>query len=165
MVTLDDVSAAIGASKGAVYHHFGDKGDLIERCYERAFDIYEMIMDLGGKTGATPVEKAVIVIHLNAQAQLSATPPLSLQPGLTKMPPAKSRALTRRAQALNSISTKDLVEGVRNGACRPLDMVFASDITAGYFLGLHRHLPADANPVAAADFVVDLIIHGLRSRS
>lgn len=163
-VTLDDVSAAIGASKGAVYHHFRDKGDLIERCYERGFDIYDNIMDIGIRTGATPLEKAVIVIHLNAQAQLSATPPLSLQPGLNKMPTAKGRALSRRAQALNNISTKNLLEGARDGTCRDLDMVFAPEITAGYFQGLHRHVPADANPIEAADFVVDLAINGLRQR-
>lgn len=164
-VRLDDVSAAIGASKGAVYHHFRDKSDLIERCYERGFDIYDMIMDTGVRTGTTPLEKAVIVIHLNAQAQLSSTPPLSLQPGLNKMPATKSRALSRRAQALNSISTKNLVEGARDGTCRDLDMVFAPEITAGYFLGLYRHVPADADPAEAADFVVDLTLNGLRQRS
>lgn len=164
-VTLDDVSSAIGASKGAVYHHFRDKSDLVERCYERGFDIYDIIMETGVSTGATPLEKAVIVIHLNAQAQLSATPPLSLQPGLSKMPVAKGRALSRRAQALNSISTRNLTEGARDGTCRKLDMVVAPEITAGYFLGLHRHVPATANPVEAADFVVDLVINGLRSRA
>lgn len=164
-VTLDDVSAAIGASKGAVYHHFRDKSDLIERCYERGFDIYDTIMDTGVRIGATPLEKAVIVIHLNAQAQLSATPPLSLQPGLNKMSATKSRALSRRAQALNNISTKNLIEGARDGTCRELDMVFAPEITAGYFLGLHRHIPADANPIEAANFVVDLAINGLRQRA
>ena len=164
-VRLDDVSAAIGASKGAVYHHFRDKGDLIERCYARAFDIYDLIMETGVETGTTPLERAVSVIHLNAQAQLSATPPLSLQPGLSKMPATRGRALIRRAQALNSISTKNLLDGVRDGTCRPLDMVFAPEISAGYFLGLHRHVPADANPIEAADFVVDLAINGLRQRA
>lgn len=164
-VRLDDVSAAIGASKGAVYHHFQDKGDLIERCYERGFDIYDVIMDTGVRTGKTPLEMAVIVIHLNAQAQLSATPPLSLQPGLNKMSTTKSRALSRRAQALNNISTKNLLEGARDGTCRDLDMVFAPEITAGYFQGLHRLVPADADPIRAADFVVDLTVHGLRARS
>ncbi len=163
-VRLDDVSAAIGASKGAVYHHFRDKADLIERCYSRAFDIYDVIVETGIKTGATPLERSVIVFHLNAQAQLSAAPPLSPQPGLGKLSATKARMLERRAQTLRSICAKILQEGVRDGTCRPIDALVTAEVSAGYFLGLHRHVPADANPIEAADFVVDMAINGLRQR-
>ena len=163
-VRLDDVSAAIGASKGAVYHHFRDKADLIERCYERAFDMYDVIMETGIKTGTTPLERSVIVIHLNAQAQLSTTPPLSPQPGLGRLSTAKARILERRAQTLRSISAKSLQEGVRDGTCRPFDALFTAEVSAGYFLGLHRHVAADANAIEIADFVVNLAMYGLRQR-
>lgn len=164
-VTLDDVSAAIGASKGAVYHHFRDKTDLIERCYARGFDLYDLMMDTGVKTGATPLERSAIVLHLNAQGQMSAAPPLSLQPVLNQLTPGKRGALTRRAQALNAISEKNVGEGVRDGTCRPLDSSLTPQVLAGYFLGLPQILPPGADPIAIADFVVDFAMLGLRTRA
>lgn len=164
-VRLDDISAVIGATKGAVYHHFRDKSDLVERCYERGFDLYDQIMETGVKTAATPLERFAIVQHLNTQAQMSAAPPLSLQPGLSQLPPAKRRTLMRRAQSLNTIAAKILDEGMRDGACRPLDAVLTPQILAGYFLGLPQLMPTDADPVAIADFVVDFAAHGLRVRA
>lgn len=163
-VRLDDVSAAIGASKGAVYHHFRDKTDLIERCYARGFDIYDLIMDTGVKIGTTALERSAIVMHLNAQAQMSAAPPLSLQPGLSQLAPAKRGALTRRAVALNVIGAANLAEGARDGSCRPLDATLTSQIFAGYFLGLPKLMPAGVDPIAMADFVVDFAAFGLRAR-
>ena len=43
--SLDDISASVGATKGAVYHYFDDKTDLITRCYERAFELYGLFME------------------------------------------------------------------------------------------------------------------------
>lgn len=163
-VRLDDVSAAIGASKGAVYHHFRDKTDLVERCYVRGFDIYDMIIDTGIKTGTTALERSAIVMHLNTQAQMGATPPLSLQPGLSQLAPARRGALTRRAVALNMISAKILAKGVRDGSCRPLDATLTSQIFGGYFLGLQQLMPDGADPIAVADFVIDFAAFGLRTR-
>lgn len=164
-VRLDDVSAAIGASKGAVYHHFRDKTDLIERCYERGFDLYDLIMETGMKAGTTPLERFAVVQHLNTQAQLSVAAPLSLQPGLSQLRPSKRGALTRRAQALNNIAARVLGEGMRDGTCRPLDAALTPQVLAGYFLGLPQIMPAGADPTAVADFVVNLAAFGLRARA
>lgn len=164
-VTLDDVSAAIGASKGAVYHHFRDKTDLIERCYARGFDLYDLMMDTGVTTGTTPLERSAIVLHLNAQGQMSAAPPLSLQPVFNQLTPSRRGVFTRRAQALNAISDRNLSEGARDGSCRPLDTVLTPQVLAGYFLGLPQLLPPGADPIAIADFVVDFAALGLRTRA
>src|SRR5689334_18936996 len=52
-VSLDDVTAELGATKGALYHYFTDKAELVRRCYERAFDLYDAIADQAVKHGRT----------------------------------------------------------------------------------------------------------------
>ena len=37
--SLDQIAAALGATKGALYHYFSDKRELILRCYERSAEL------------------------------------------------------------------------------------------------------------------------------
>jgi AcrR family transcriptional regulator len=163
-VRLDDISAEIGASKGAVYHHFRDKVELIERCYDRAFDIYEMIMDTGIAAGANQLERVITVTHLNAQAQLSPLAPLALQPGLNKLSGAKRTEFSNRSQRLSAIGAREFAKGVPDGSCRSVDAEIAPEVVAGYFTGLRRWAPASVDPIAMADFVIDIAVSGLRAR-
>lgn len=163
-VRLDDVSTEIGASKGAIYHHFRDKGALIERCYDRAFDIYELIMRTGMEMGTDPLERAAFVTHLNAQAQLDPTAPLALQPGLGKLAGPKRAELNRRAQTLERVGGESLRKGILDGSCRTLDTEYAPEIIAGYFLGLSRWSETAATPLGTADTVTDIAMFGLRTR-
>jgi AcrR family transcriptional regulator len=163
-VRLDDISAEIGASKGAFYHHFNDKIELIERCYDRAFDIYEMIMETGIAARSNQLDRAIVVTHLNAQAQLSPAAPLALQPGLNKLGGRKRTEFSRRSQRLSDIGAREFAKGAADGSFRAFDVGIAQEVFAGYFTGLRRWAPADADPVAMADFVIDIAVSGLRKK-
>src|SRR6185295_1982485 len=96
-VSLDDVTAELGATKGALYHYFDDKADLVRRCYERAFDLYDAIADLAIKHGATGLEQSAIGVHLNTQALASDIAPLAPLAGLRGLPEDLQHDLNRRA--------------------------------------------------------------------
>jgi AcrR family transcriptional regulator len=164
-VRLDDVSAAIGITKGAIYHHFTDKSELIARCYDRAFNIYDCIMRVGIERGANPLEQAIIVTHLNAQAQLAEAPPLTLfHPGFARLTGKKRDNLRLRAHGLSGLGIDLLKRARAEGTCRALDMNLVPEIMAGAFLGLPRHAPPDRNPLQLADFVTDMLMFGLKER-
>ena len=67
--SLDDIGAEVGATKGAIYHYFDDKADLVARCYRRAFELYDLIIDTAVDQGRDGLDKALITLHLNVQAQ------------------------------------------------------------------------------------------------
>lgn len=161
--SLDDISASVGATKGAVYHYFDDKMDLITQCYERAFDLYSMFVDVAVAQGTTGFERSMMVMHLNSQAQAGPTPPLMLQPGLLSVPEShrarfmqQSLDIWRRCEAM-------IRQGIEDGSCRPCDARAVADVSAGSFLWLHKWLPEDyeLTPFQIADTQCRILINGV----
>lgn len=161
-VSLDDISASVGATKGAVYHYFNDKTDLIARCYEHAFDDFTCFVESARAAPGSGLEKALRVVHLNCQAQAGPAPPLMPQPGLFALSPETSTHLVDRAQAVWT-SCQDLVnDGIADGSVRPLPASDVAMVAAGAFLWIPKWINGGApDPVRIADEICALLMDGL----
>jgi AcrR family transcriptional regulator len=163
-VTLEEIGAELGATKGALYPYIRDKADLIAKCYDRAFDIYDAIMDLGVRAGGTGLERAAHVIHVNVQAQTGRLSPLSLQPASSHLSPTKHAELRDRARRLKVIAGRNLSAGIRDGSCRLSDPALTSELSAGLYLWMPKWTPAEVDAAGLAAAIVDLAVHGVRQR-
>ncbi|WP_397606408.1 TetR/AcrR family transcriptional regulator [Sphingorhabdus sp.] len=164
--SLDEIGAGVGVTKGAVYHYFDDKTDLILRCYERAFELYDIFMDAAIAQGTNGFERSMAVMHLNCQAQASAAPPLMLQPGLWALPEAQRNRFIAAASGLWKRSNAMLQAGVHDGSCRHCDAAMIAEASAGAFLWLPKWLPESypLSPPAIADQLCDLMAFGVAKR-
>jgi AcrR family transcriptional regulator len=162
-VSLDDVTAELGATKGALYHYFEDKPDLVWRCYERAFDLYETIATRAEKAGRTGLEQTVIGIHLNTQAQAGALSPLAPLAGLRGLPDDLRAKLNVRATKISQRYEAMGRRGVKDGTLRIDDIQAASRSGAGLFAWISKWRRSDdvANARALGDEVTRLYVRGL----
>jgi AcrR family transcriptional regulator len=162
-VSLDDVTAELGATKGALYHYFEDKPDLVRRCYERAFDLYDTIATRAEKAGRTGLEQTVIGVHLNTQAQAGALSPLAPLAGLRGLPNDLRDQLNLRAASISKRYEAMGRRGVKDGTLRIDDIQAASRSGAGLFAWISKwrrnHEPASAR--ALGDEVTRLYVRGL----
>jgi AcrR family transcriptional regulator len=161
--SIDEIAAEIGATKGAVYHYVKDKPDLVVRCYERAFDIYERIGASGKEHGRNGLERGLLITHLFTQAILGPVSPLMAQPGLEDLPDERRQAVQNRAAGMNRLSSRFLREGMADGSCRPCDARNTTHVFAGAFGWLPKWVRADdpRPPRQFADEICNLLASGL----
>lgn len=163
-VSLDDVAAEVGATKGLVYHHFASKPAFVAYCYERAFDIYDRIMDVA-ETGETGLECSLLGLELNVEAQLIDLHPLSLTTGFEIFSPAVRRDFAARTNTLAARSVELARRGVKDGTLRAFDLEPVALASAGTFSHLSKWLPPGDNRASAeiAAEVSRFFLKGLRA--
>lgn len=146
--SIDMIADTVGATKGAVYHHFESKADLIEGCYEHAFFVYEQVAEVAHDHATTPAEALLIDFHLNCQAQAGLAPPLILQPGIMRLP---DRYL-RRSTALADQMLATYIEGQKLGQIRKASPLTV-EVTPGAFFWIQKW--RDSLPQQNGRFLAD----------
>jgi AcrR family transcriptional regulator len=164
--SLDQIAAALGATKGALYHYFSDKRELILRCYERSADLDEKMTDLAERSGSTGLERGMIGLHLNVQAQVAGPSPLVPLIGFESIAAGPRKALQSRLAQLHRRFTDMGREGIADGSNRTCDVDAIALAGAGMFGWIPKWLPADSatRRWEIADQMVDLSRLGLRPR-
>jgi AcrR family transcriptional regulator len=162
--SLDDITQALGATKGTLYHYLDNKTDLVVRCYRRAFSLYERFTDAAGATGKTGLERSMAGLYLNVQAHTSGLSPLIEMVGVHGLPAPVRNEVTRRARALQRRYEVFGLEGQADGSIRAVDSDALALIGAGAFEWLPKWLPPSGSRVRsiAAMEIVALVSRGIR---
>ncbi|MBX3485800.1 TetR/AcrR family transcriptional regulator, partial [Phenylobacterium sp.] len=163
--SLDEIAASMGVTKGVLYHYFDDKSDLVTRCYERSFEIYEQFVTLAKAHGDDGFRSALINAHLNIQGQVGSLSPLMPQPGFGAVPEEQRATMQRRAAQENRTVSAWLQSGIDDGVANPLDAPLVTHIIAGAFGWLPKWLPPDRpqDPIRMADKIMGMLLTGLRA--
>ncbi|HKR36995.1 MAG TPA: TetR family transcriptional regulator [Steroidobacteraceae bacterium] len=164
--SLDQIAAALGATKGALYHYFSDKRELILSCYERSAALDEKMTDLAERSGSTGHERGMIGLHLNVQAQVAGPSPLVPLIGFESIAPGPRKALQKRLAQLHWRFTEMGRQGIADGSNRQCDVDAIALAGAGIFGWIPKWLPASAaeRRWEIADQMVELSRLGLRPR-
>lgn len=165
--SLDEIGAEAGATKGAIYHYFNDKADLVVRCYDRALEIHDLLNEASRAAGEDAVTQIAAHLLLACQAQSGPLSPLSFQAGFLNLPDDVQSRIRTRAARYRAEWNRRLKRGIAEGGIRPISSVYASVAHAGIFTWLPKWLPAgaqlDRKKLSAE--IVEFALFGLRRRS
>ncbi|GAC1546736.1 MAG: TetR/AcrR family transcriptional regulator [Vulcanimicrobiaceae bacterium] len=93
--SMDDVAAAAGITKAAIYHHVASKEALLARGLERALDALEAIPERA-RLAATPLERLRYVVRATAILALDLLPELTVLVRVRGNSATERRAIERR---------------------------------------------------------------------
>jgi AcrR family transcriptional regulator len=157
-VSLDEIAATCGMTKGAIYHHFADKHALVLAAYERAFAIHNGIVDLTETATDSRVYQMLAIHYFNCRAQAEETPPLSIQPGVLLLP----SSLLETAASLAGRMRQLHADAIKEGLLRPVDQSIA-ELTAGALIWIQnwRHTRTDLSAADIAEIMTAVVGQGI----
>jgi AcrR family transcriptional regulator len=99
--SLDDIAAAVGATKRTLYHYVGDKQTILSACYARTDRIFSFIREQATAQGGSAIETLIAVLRANSIShQRDDIEPLRASTGYDALS-AKEKALaTQRGEEL-----------------------------------------------------------------
>jgi len=166
-VSLEDVAGALGFTRGVYYHYFADREDLIRRCLERGYELYDAFIEFAEKHGRNGLEKSLIVAHLNAQAQAGSLQPVAAWMGFDVLSPNLRARYADRMRRLLERSDAIAREGLADGSRRDIDYRPITVARAGAFLWIPKWISHidDPSPHRIANEIVSVFKAGLASRA
>ena len=166
-VSLDEIGAAVGATKSVVYHYLTDKPDLVARCYRRAFALGDGVLvamdEVGGDGFARAVAGFRLLVEVNARAEFSPLVPLAGVDALHEEARREIVALARRSEEAFPAAAQ---AGIADGSIRPIDLIGTAVALAGTFGWIPKWYDGEDDAVTAriADEFQRLYAFGLKAR-
>jgi AcrR family transcriptional regulator len=119
--SLDDIAAAVGATKRTLYHYVGDKRTILSACYERTHRINTFIRERARSQGGSANEMLVANLRATLIAQQrDDIEPLRASAGFESLSPEEQVQGEKRARELVLAYRALCLEAQQEGSMRAL---------------------------------------------
>lgn len=165
--SLDEIGAAVGATKSVVYHYLTDKPDLVAQCYRRAFALGEKVLEAMAAVEGDGFARAAtgfrLLVEINARAEFSPLAPLA---GVDALHPDARREVIALARRSEEAFPAAVSAGIADGSIRPVDLVGTAVALAGTFGWIPKWFDGEDETMVMriADEFQHLYAFGLRAR-
>ncbi|MFL5295766.1 MAG: TetR/AcrR family transcriptional regulator [Phenylobacterium sp.] len=164
--SIDEIAAEVGATKGAVYHYVADKPDLVARCYRRAFNLSDRILQAVELAGGTAIERVMsgtaLLIEANLREEFCPLAPLA---GVEALPQEARAEIVDRVRSLEHGYPDVAREGLADGTVRDVELTGVAIAMAGAFGWLHKWFtPALVAPEVVVREQLALMAGGLAAQ-
>ncbi|WP_230206735.1 TetR family transcriptional regulator [Novosphingobium sp. Gsoil 351] len=165
--SLDEIGAALGATKGVIYHYLSDKPDLVAKCYRRAFDLGDRILEAMARFEGEGVARAAagfrLLVEMNARAEFSPLAPLA---GVEALKPDARDEITALARRSEHAFPAAVEAGIADGSMREVDLLGTGVALAGTFGWIPKWFDGEDEEriQSIADEFQRLYLFGLKAR-
>lgn len=129
--TLTDIVKSLNVTKGAFYHYFDSKEDLIFRCYSRSQQLTERYIWMVQQEPYNGLEMIQACAYHNFTVQMSAIGPLTLFNGYGSLAERHVQQISARAAMASGAMREMIYRGMEDGSVRRHDATLSQRVFAG----------------------------------
>ncbi len=164
--SVQEIVEAAGVTKGALYHYFGSKDDLLHEVYARVLRLQtERLEEIASGTGtvAERLHRAAADVVVTSIENLDDTKIFFRS--MHQLSPEKQKAVRAERRRYHERFRELVEEGQREGTFRPEPH---PDLVVDYFFGSVHHLGTwyrEGGPLSAAEVATefaDLLLYSVR---
>lgn len=174
-LSLDDISAELGVTRGALYYQIPDKEHFLIASFDRTFEMIERAMDANGQDESRPAIYGLgDVLSTLFEAHISEHDPLLRLNLLPLLEPGPRRVIVSRSNRITSQFSELIGRGQIDGSIRNIDCegcehlligtLFAASARRFAVTQLDRARPAGLEPVFSPDSYFEVLFDGLKPR-
>jgi TetR/AcrR family transcriptional regulator, cholesterol catabolism regulator len=161
--TMADIAEACGITKAGLYYHFQTKTDLLEHVYETVGANLATALDRAADTSVPTEERLAAIVRAQVGYHVEYRSFLTvfwrerheLEPKVRRRVRARERRFEKTMRDL-------LIEGMRTGVFRPVDVDVRSSLILGVLSTVYRWAHhVELPPEAIADEALDFILRGV----
>lgn len=154
-LSLNDVAAELGVTRGAFYYHIADKDALIQGCFERSCETIEQAQRLAEDETLKAIDVLERCLRWLFERQVSNLDPLTRLSLLSALDGKAKLLVTARLNRLRSSFADMIARGMIDGSIREIELSAIEQLVMGsVFAGSHRRqafLRQSVRKVAEAD--------------
>lgn len=129
--SVDLIAAHLDMTKGAFYHHFETKDELVKDCFARTFELIKQAQRFGESEGATGADKLLIAMAVLIQHQFSEDVPLLRISAAASMTIEERTQIFHQFDRLTMRFSGMIADGIIDGSIRPIDPYVGALMVSG----------------------------------
>lgn len=163
--SLDDIAAALGVTKAALYRYVKDKYELLYECHLVAMDLGDAALEHGRASGRNGLERAVLTLEKFIVGYISENSAGAAIVNIDALRDEHRAEIVRRRDRFDQGLREFIREGIADGSVEPCDPRIATFAIMGAINWLPRWFRPDGalSGEAVARQLIMFFVQGLRS--
>lgn len=160
--SIDKLARQLNVTKGAFYHYFNSKEELLYQCYERAIEFNESAMTL---EVSNYNEREILTRRSLFERHISELGPFPVYTNVRALEGSRQRAVMKQLEEMQSGDVARIERGIAAGDYRQVDAFIAEKVRAGLinWFPIWYSSEGRATPTEVADNHSDIFLNGIAS--